>query len=287
MTPFHLLAFAVSFSMVGICIALALAGGSNPLTVVTARAAVTLLALLGWFRFAGLPLAMTRRDFVVAALIALPLTANNYLINAAFGEIPVPLVVLIFYLWPAITTAVSWLLGRERFRWTTAAGLVLAFVGVALALKVEFTAAQMKGVWYALGASLAWSATFLLMGHYFRGRDTRVPTFYMVLTALAIFVAALAITGELRLPHTPPGWIGISGTGLFYAFALIGVFTATARIGPMRAGFYMNFEPIATVLLAALLLGQTLAPVQLAGAALVICALFLFHFARASPSRRS
>jgi drug/metabolite transporter (DMT)-like permease len=287
LTPFHLLAFAVSFSMVGICIALALAGGSNPLTVVTARAAVTVLALAGWLRFAGLPLAMTRRDLVLATLIALPLTANNYLLNAAFGELPVPLVVLIFYLWPALTTAVSWLLGRERFRWATATGLVLAFAGVALALKVDFTAAQMKGVWYALGASLTWSATFLLIGHFFRGRDTRVPTFYMVLTALTIFIAALAISGALQLPHTRPGWIGISGTGLFYAFALIGLFTATARIGPIRAGFYMNFEPIATVLLAALILGQTLAPVQLAGAALVICALFLFHFSRASPSRRS
>ena len=45
----------------------------------------------------------------------------------------------------------------------------------------------------------------------------------------------------------------------------------------MRAGFYMNFEPVASVLLAALILGQVLAPIQLAGAALVVAALFLFR----------
>jgi drug/metabolite transporter (DMT)-like permease len=109
----------------------------------------------------------------------------------------------------------------------------------------------------------------------------------MTLAVLAAFAAACLVTGSARLPATPPGWLGLAGVGFFYAIALIGVFTATARMGPMRVGFYMNFEPVAAVVLAALILGQTLAPVQLAGAALVICALFLFRSGRASPSRRS
>jgi drug/metabolite transporter (DMT)-like permease len=180
--------------------------------------------------------------------------------------------------------------GREPFRWRTAAGLALAFAGIALALNVELTAAQAKGVWLAIGASVMWSVSFLLTGHYFRGRDTRAPTFYMSLTVLGFFALACIATGDVRMPATSPGWGGIFGVGFFYAFALIGLFAATARIGPGRSGFYMNFEPVASVLLAALILGQRLAPVQLAGAALVISALFLFRppgSAPASPSRRS
>ena len=287
MTPFHLLAFAVAFAMVGICTALAIDGGSNPLTVVTLRTIVTVLLLLAWLRFAGVALALPRRDLAIALLIAIPLSMNNYMLNAAFGEIPVPLVVLIFYLWPAITTAVSWLTGRDRFRWRTAAGLALAFAGVALALNAEFSAAQLKGVWLALSASVMWSVAFLLTGHFFHGRDTRAPTLYMTLTALAFFVAACLVTRDVRLPASVPGWTGLASVGFFYAFALIGLFAATVRLGPMRAGFYMNFEPIAAVLLAALILGQTLAPVQLAGAALVIGALFLFRSGPALPSRRN
>ena len=189
-------------------------------------------------------------------------------------------------MWPALATVAGWLLGRERFRPRTAAGLALAFAGVALALNVEFTAAKSRGVWFALGASVTWSATFLLMSQLFRGRDTRPPTFYMTLIALAVFATACVVTGDVRLPHTPAGWTGFAGLGFFYSFGLIGVFAASARFGP-AVGFYMNFEPVAAVLLAALILRQTLAPVHLAGAALVICALFLFRSARASPSRRS
>jgi drug/metabolite transporter (DMT)-like permease len=85
------------------------------------------------------------------------------------------------------------------------------------------------------------------------------------------------VAGGFVLPSTAPGWAGILGVPLFYAFGMIGVFAATVQLGPARTGFYMNFEPIAAVLLSALILGQTLAPVQLAGGALVIAALFLFR----------
>jgi drug/metabolite transporter (DMT)-like permease len=289
LTPIPLLAFAVAFAMTGICTALALEGGSSPLTVVTVRTFVAIALVAGWFLYHGISFKLGRNDLVTACLIGIPLCINNYLINAAIAEIPVPLAVLIFYTWPALTTAGSWLTGKERFRWRTAAALGLAFAGVALTLNVELTAAQAKGVWMALGAALMWSATFLLTGHYFHGRDSRAPTLYMMGTALAAFLLACLAGGGVAWPATPAGWSGIGGVGAFYAFALIGLLMASVRIGATRAGFYMNFEPIASVLLAALILGQRLAPVQLAGAGLVIAALFLFRPppAAASPSRRS
>ena len=110
--------------MVGICTALAQGGGADPLTVVTLRTVGTVLLFLLWFRIAGVPLALPPRERVIAVAIGVPLCVNNYLLNLAIAEIPVPLVVLLFYLWPAITTAVSWLTGRERFGWMRLAGLV-------------------------------------------------------------------------------------------------------------------------------------------------------------------
>lgn len=276
-TPVHLLVYAASFAMVGICTALALRGGSTPLTVVTVRWLGTLALLAAYFHLVRAPVALSSRERLTATLIAIPLCVNNYCLNAAIAEIPVPLVVLIFYLWPALTTAASWGLGTERFRWSALAGLVLAFSGVALALNADLGASQAKGVLLALTGACAWSAVFLLTHHFFRGRDTRPVTLHMALTAASIFVALSAVAGSFTLPAAHPGWAGLAGVALFYAFGIIGIFTATAKLGPARTGFFMNFEPIAAVLLSALLLGQTLAPVQLAGAALVILALFLFR----------
>jgi drug/metabolite transporter (DMT)-like permease len=276
-TPVHLLVFATSFAMVGICTALALRGGSTPLTVVTVRWLGTLALFAGYFTLSRAPLGLTAAERRTATLIAIPLCVNNYCLNAAIAEIPVPLVVLIFYLWPALTTCASWMLRTERFRWSGLAGLALAFTGVALAVNADLTASQSKGVLLALTSACTWSLVFLLMHRFFRGRDTRAPTLQMALTAAAIFVVASALAGTFTLPVPALGRAGLAGVAFFYALGMIGIFTATAKLGPARTGFYMNFEPIAAVLLSALLLGQTLAPVQLAGAALVILALFLFR----------
>jgi drug/metabolite transporter (DMT)-like permease len=263
--------------MVGVCTALAIGGGSNALTIVALRTLGTLAIFLAYFRFARVALGLTRRERVLATAVAVPMCINTYCINEAISEMPVPLAVLIFYLWPAIVTVVSWALGAERFRWRGLAGLAAAFLGIALALDADLPAAQAKGAVLALVSAFSWATVFLLTHRLFPGRDTRPVILQMMMVAAIVFTLACVVGGGFRLPALLVGWSGIAGVTLFYTLGTIGVFAATAREGPTRVGFFMNFEPVATVVLSALILGQTLAPIQLAGAALVICALFLFR----------
>jgi len=85
-------------SMVGICTGLALGAGANPLTVVTLRTVGTVLLFIAYFRMVGVGLRLAPRQRLIALLLGLPLCLNNYLLNVAMSEIPVPLAVLIFYL---------------------------------------------------------------------------------------------------------------------------------------------------------------------------------------------
>ncbi len=52
-------------------------------------------------------------------------------------------------------------------------------------------------------------------------------------------------------------------------------FTATQIIGSVRTSLLMNFEAVSAIVLGYLILGQTLTPLQLTGAAIVISALFV------------
>jgi drug/metabolite transporter (DMT)-like permease len=276
-TAAHLLVFACSFAMVGVCTALALRGGATPLAVVTLRSVGALAVLFAYFRVARIPLTLSRRDRLIALGIGIPLCLNTYCINAAISEIPVPLVVLIFYIWPAVVSTITWVRRTEPFRWRGLFGLLFAFAGLALALNVNLSAAQTKGVLLALASAVSWATVFLLMNHFFRGRDTRPVTLHMALLAAVVFSVASAIVGTIALPTRDVGWIGIAGVTFFYSFATIGLFAATVHLGAMRTGFFMNFEPIATLVFSALILGQHLAPIQLVGAGLVVGALFLFR----------
>jgi drug/metabolite transporter (DMT)-like permease len=272
-----LLGIAVSFAMVGICTVLALRGGSNPLTIVMLRAIATVAIFIAYFRLSGVKLGLNARDRKCAVAMAIPLCINTYCINEAISEIPVPLAILIFYLWPAVVTAYGWLSGSESFRWPRLFGLVFAFTGIALALNVDLTATQMKGAVLAAISAFAWASAFLLTHRFFPGRDTRPVIVEMMAVNALVFTALTLASSAFQLPALPIGWVGMAGITAFYVIGTIGVFAATAHEGPARTGFFMNFEPVGTVLLSALILGQTLAPVQLAGAALVISALFLFR----------
>ena len=98
--------------MVGVCTGLALGSGASPLAVVTLRTLGAVALFLAYFFVARVGFSMAPRERAIAVAIGIPMCLNNYLVNAAMAQIPVPLVVLIFYLWPAITSAASWLIGK-------------------------------------------------------------------------------------------------------------------------------------------------------------------------------
>src|SRR6266404_4745514 len=60
------------------------------------------------------------------------------------------------------------------------------------------------------------------------------------------------------------------------------LFAGLERVGPTRAAVLSTVEPVCTVLLAAALLGETIAPSQLVGGALILTTVVLL--ARAAPS---
>jgi drug/metabolite transporter (DMT)-like permease len=66
-------------------------------------------------------------------------------------------------------------------------------------------------------------------------------------------------------------WPGLIGVGVVATFIAIQTFYAGTRlIGAARASLVSTFEPIWTISLAAILFGQSLAPIQLVGGVFII-----------------
>jgi drug/metabolite transporter (DMT)-like permease len=76
----------------------------------------------------------------------------------------------------------------------------------------------------------------------------------------------------------------VAGIALFSTVLAITLyFAGLERIGPVRASTLSTVEPLCTVILAAWLLDETIAPVQLAGGALIVAAAVLIAKVRAGP----
>jgi drug/metabolite transporter (DMT)-like permease len=106
----------------------------------------------------------------------------------------------------------------------------------------------------------------------------------MMLSPAALFALACLYTGDVAFPATFKGWIGFAGVPLTYSLAIIGTMAAVSAVGAMKTSFYLNFDPVATIVLAALVLDQYMTPIQLAGAVLVIVATSIFRTPAAAQS---
>ena len=176
-----------------------------------------------------------------------------------------------------LTAIVSWAIKEEPFTRRGAAGLALGFAGLAIALGAPAADANIEGVLWALVGSVGWTAVLLLTRRCFAGPDSRAPMFYMMLSSGALFLVFATATPDLHFPQAIPGWLALAGVPLAFAYGIINLFDASARFGTAQTAFFMNFDPIATIILSALVLGQVLSPMQFAGGALVIAALVLFR----------
>ena len=85
-----------------------------------------------------------------------------------------------------------------------------------------------------------------------------------------IALATVGAQGGFHLPHAAAGWWGLAALTFLYGTAFTIMFTVLPRLGVVGNSAIMNVEPVFALVLAWVLLGQTIAPVQVAGGAVVV-----------------
>ena len=108
-----------------------------------------------------------------------------------------------------------------------------------------------------------------------RAAGSMAASFHMILASGCVFALLLAIRGAPALPDGPAGWLAFAATPVTYLIAIMSFFIAVGIVGGTRLALILNSEPIITIGLAAALLGETLSPLQAAGATLVVVAIFI------------
>ena len=289
------IASASLFGMLGPLSRFAYDAGMEPPAFVAWRAAVGFLALaayVGWrvrrgssrlVRFRTLP----RRARVAMLAAALAGTVLNLCMFFAFDRITVALALLGFYTYPALVAVANVVLGRERLDRTRVAALALASAGMIAVVASQLDPAagirlDAVGIGLALGAAVSQTVYVLLA----RDGYPEVPTEQAMTTVLfASFIGAAVVAlvanglGALAEPVASPSVLPLLiFTGVAAAaIPSLGFLTGIRLIGGTRAGILMLFEPVVGVALAAWLLSEALAPIQLVGAAAILGAAILLQ----------
>jgi drug/metabolite transporter (DMT)-like permease len=179
----------------------------------------------------------------------------------------------------------AWLVEGERPRMRAMIAMPVALAGLALALDVGgwsgAGAASFAGRWdeigvgvlYATGASFSFAAALYLTTRWLKDVDGRLRTFLATGTIAVVMIAYALATNSFALPVDNTGWVALFLVGLCYSAAVTSLFVVLPRIGIVNNSAALNFEPVAVLVMGWMLLGQTMAPLQIFGAAIVVGAI--------------
>lgn len=262
-------AAGLTFGTVAILAKLAYDKGASALPLLAGRLALASLLLVLFQLATRRSLRIPRRAAVKLVLLgALGYAFEALLFFSALERAPAAVVGLIFYSYPLWTTLVSAALRLERITGRTVLALVLGSAGVLTVFSLPD--ASSTGLWLALAAAVSVAGYLTLAQVAMRGIDPYAGAVWNSIGAGAALLTATAVTTtSLPFEATPE----LVGLGVATALAYVLLYRALVLIGPSRLAIAMMVEPIATLVLAAIVLDESITPRVALGAMLVLTAL--------------
>jgi drug/metabolite transporter (DMT)-like permease len=270
---FLALSSAVGFLVSNTLAGVAYQGGTNPLTIATTRFILPAIALIVFLRMSGVTLALPKRAGLVTLALGFMTVIYTMALLTAIEILPLAIAILIFYLFPIFTGLMLAMLGWRKLTLTMALSTFIAFVGIGLALGVDFENLDSWGIIYGLISGLGLATVSVVSNRLMVNQDARTATLYICVSTTLMMIVVSIVTGEFTLPTTNSGWISILTSQAFYAYSMIAYYIAISMIGAGDTTFYSNIEPVMAVGTGFLFLGQSLAPLQIVGICVVVFAL--------------
>ena len=272
---------ATAFGSLAIFAKLAYASGLGTAQLLAFR---FLLAAVGMWILAMVigqnPLRLGRKQLVTLfALGAVVYTGQSLTYFIALRSLPASLVVLIAYIYPSLVVVAGWLFLRRSVSLWHGVALAASFAGVALLVG----GARFQLAWalvFAIASPTIYTG-YILIGERVMSSVPAVAASAVIMSGAALaFCLLAALNHELALPRNPSGWAVGIGIALFPTMVAISLFLAgLPRIGAARAALLSTWEPVVTVLLAVVVLGDRLSFVQVLGGVLVLLAVILVQAA--------
>ncbi len=278
------------FGMLGPLSRFAYDGGMTPLAFVAWRGAIGFVAtaaFVAWrIRRGSEPLTrlrdLDRGARITLAIAALTGFTLNLAMFIAFDLVTVALALLGFYTYPVMVAVVNVASGRESLDRPRVVALTLAVTGMiaVVASQLDPTAGirfDALGFGLALGAAVS-QTVFVVVSRtgYQRVPASQAMAVVMGTTVVCSLAVALltGAIGALTYPLRDPSILPLLAfTGLFAAaIPSILFLTGIRLVGGTRAGILMLFEPVVGVALAAVLLNEALAPIQVLGGLAILAA---------------
>ncbi|MBC8745064.1 MULTISPECIES: DMT family transporter [Paraburkholderia] len=210
----------------------------------------------------------------LALLGGAAIIVNWVLLFAAYSRASISMATAVYNTQPFMLVGLGALVFRERISASTIAWLVVAFVGLVFVVKVEpavlaVPGQYLVGVAYAVGAAAMYAVSSIITK---RLKGTPPHLLALIQVSLGVLLLAPFVRFD-ALPASGAQWLelavlGVVHTGLMYVL----LYGAIQKLPTSMTGALSFIYPVVAIIVDRLAFGQTLAWIQVLGAALILLA---------------
>jgi len=261
---------------------LAFNSGLDVATAVAVRSGSTALVVGLLVLIARVPLRLSRQHIRGLVMIGVMIGTQSQLLYGAVSRLPVALALLAFNTYPLWAAWWNFLIYRQPPERQVLLTMPVILLGLSLALDVAGAASGLgaqqqwavmgEGVAYAMAAAASFGMVLVWTQHETTGLDGRVRTLFSLLLAACVALAVIGWQGGPHWPQTDTGWLGLLGLTCLYGSGFTLMFTVLPKLGVAGNTAIMNVEPVFALALGWSILGQSIEPIQIIGALIVVAA---------------
>ncbi len=222
-------------------------------------------------------------------IIALGLTGvagYNFLFFSGLKFITASRASMIISLNPSVITILSTLILKDKFTKFKFIGIILSLTGALIViskgnLQVIFQSNIGTGELFILGCVICWSSFTVLGKIIMKDLKPIIAITYACLAGTIILILPAYQEGVLQnfRQYSVEVWLSVFALGfLGTALAFTWFYEGIDKIGPSRAGIFINFVPIFATLMAVLILHEKLSPSLIVGAIFVVSGVYLTNY---------
>ncbi|MBA4383158.1 MAG: EamA family transporter [Anaerolinea sp.] len=270
---FLIVVSAASFGTLAIIGRFAYADGLDVTTMLFLRFTIAAILMFAWLVIRKEPLPRGRTLLQLAGMGGLGYVGQSFCFMSAINYASTGLVALLLYLYPVFVTILTVIFQRVKLTSRTVFALILATIGAALTANPQ--GGQLPGILLAISAAVIY-AVYILVGTGVMQKVSAIQSSAVIFASAAVVFGIMTVIRGPHWPTTQNGWLAISGIAVIATLLPVATFLGGLKIvGATDASLLSTLEPVVTVVLAAMILGEQVQPLMIAGGVLILAAVLL------------
>jgi drug/metabolite transporter (DMT)-like permease len=203
----------------------------------------------------------------------------------AMKFIPASLASLLFYLWPMLVLVIISVQNRQFPGIRRIAIFSVAFVGLGFVFGPSIGEVRWEGVVAALIAALGAGMFIILIPKATETASSMTININTNIPVALVLLCGAVLYEDFQTPTETMGLYALMASGLLYGLAMVVIFYAVTKTGPVVSSVLFNAEPLIVTLLATTLFAEILQPLQYWGILTVVAAM-MFASARSASHEK-